>query len=254
MAETKDKKEQKGKVIQLNAKTSSVVENILIGTPCYGGQLHIDYFHTILSFPVEYPHTVITIGNESLITRARNKIFSWFVNNAETYNFSHLLFMDADIGVDPRALKAFLDDVKPEHHVIGAPVRLKDFNRRIYNFSPLDGDLRDIEFLKEYSSKGELIKEVKKIGSAFMLIDLEAAKAAAEWAKDNNFTYISPKQFSRGDAEEDFITYDVFQVGVFNGEYLSEDFFFCKLMQDLGYKIYMNIGFIPVHNGVLPLV
>jgi hypothetical protein len=43
--------------------------------------------------------------------------------------------------------------------------------------------------------------------------------------------------------------YDVFQVGVKDGEYLSEDYWVCKTLQEKGFKVYVDTS-IPVrHNG-----
>ena len=66
--------------------------NILIGTPAYGGQVHTDYVKSILPLPsVGVNFNTVFIGNQSLITRARNEIFSMFVSE-QAKAFSHLLF------------------------------------------------------------------------------------------------------------------------------------------------------------------
>jgi len=68
----------------------------MIATPAYGGQVHIDYLHSVISFK-EIPGVstvVVTLGNESLITRARNNLFSMFLYS----NADYLFFLDADIG------------------------------------------------------------------------------------------------------------------------------------------------------------
>ena len=96
--------------------------NILIGTPAYGGQVHTDYVKSILPLPsVGVNFNVAFVGNQSLITRARNEIFSMFVSN-KTKAFSHLLFLDADMGIDHRHVRKMLDYQLP---FIGAAVPLK---------------------------------------------------------------------------------------------------------------------------------
>src|SRR3989344_4356093 len=50
---------------------------IIIGTPCYGGLLHTGYFQSMIEMTSNFIRLgihfeVMTIGNESLITRARN--------------------------------------------------------------------------------------------------------------------------------------------------------------------------------------
>jgi len=72
---------------------------ILIGTPCFGGMLHNGYFQSMLELSSNFtklgiPYEVITIGNESLIQRARNGIVAKFMSDNTA---THLMFIDADI-------------------------------------------------------------------------------------------------------------------------------------------------------------
>lgn len=58
--------------------------------------LHIDALNSILSYHREgIPVSVMSISNESLITRARNTMISIFHTMKD---FTHLLWLDADIG------------------------------------------------------------------------------------------------------------------------------------------------------------
>ena len=53
--------------------------NVFIGTPAYNSMIHTDYLHSIIDFHKNnFPITVMTIGNESLIPRGRNTIISYF--------------------------------------------------------------------------------------------------------------------------------------------------------------------------------
>ena len=80
---------------------------IMVATPCYGGLLSEGYLHGILSLTQEaakhqFKVHLNTMGNESLITRARNTLVSQFLDLCEKRKkdseFTHLLFIDADIG------------------------------------------------------------------------------------------------------------------------------------------------------------
>jgi hypothetical protein len=44
--------------------------------------------------------------------------------------------------------------------------------------------------------------------------------------------------------------YDVFRVGVVEGDYLSEDFFACYTLRSLGFKIYIDPQVVTRHQGV----
>ena len=81
---------------------------IFVGTPCYGGMLTADYFKSCLRLVNEAPKHNIelqfgTIGNESLITRARNTLVQLFMDDPGKY--THLLFIDADIGFSEKTVK-----------------------------------------------------------------------------------------------------------------------------------------------------
>lgn len=72
---------------------------LLIATPCYGGNLHYQYVASLFQLTrqldklnVKYSESFL--GNESLITRARNIMVGKFLSDP---SYTHLLFIDADI-------------------------------------------------------------------------------------------------------------------------------------------------------------
>ena len=59
---------------------------IIFGTPCFGGMLHNGYFQSMIELAANFtklnlPYEVMTIGNESLIQRARNGIVAKFMSD-----------------------------------------------------------------------------------------------------------------------------------------------------------------------------
>jgi hypothetical protein len=93
---------------------------VMVATPAYGGMVHTDYVRSLFGFVRgRIPLELITIGNETLITRARNTILSAFHVRPE---FSHLLFLDADIHLPAVDLQRMIAANVP---VIGAPAALK---------------------------------------------------------------------------------------------------------------------------------
>jgi hypothetical protein len=95
-------------------------KNIMVGTPAYNGMVHTDYVHSLLSFGrIGIKFGFLSIGGESLITRARNSILARFYHTPE---FSYLLFLDGDVYLQGEDLKKMID---AERDVIGAAVPLK---------------------------------------------------------------------------------------------------------------------------------
>lgn len=216
---------------------------LIVGTPAYNSVVYTDYLHSVLSYSNVNGliATIFTLGNESLITRARNKIFTAFINSDADY----LLFLDADIYFDIKNLEKL---ILAKKDIIGAPVRLKTMSNIVLNCQ-IPEDTKDV------------ICEVPKIGTGVMLITKQVALEIAEYCKEaGDFYYDSPSH-SRGDKVKlsQNKIYDVFKVGQIDGEYpageyLSEDYYFCKLAQKLGYTVYAHTGCVTAHNGTLQLI
>jgi hypothetical protein len=89
---------------------------VMIATPCYGGQLTESYLHGILNAVGEAGKRGIqlhlnTMGNESLITRARNTLVTQFLDadKKDPDRFTHLMFIDSDIGFGGEAIMRLLE-------------------------------------------------------------------------------------------------------------------------------------------------
>lgn len=202
--------------------------NIFIGTPAYNGMVHVDYLNTILDFRSKLPVTVMNIGNESLIPRGRNTVLSYFNNMKD---FTHLLYLDADIGMTANDLIKLIEHDKD---VIGAPVNLKGFNKLgqpVNNVGQMVG------------TENGLIK-ADRVGTAVFMLSRKAVDALIE-----NSEEYSRNPHTRGE-NKDIPHYDVFQTGVFDGEYYSEDYYVCKTLRDLGFDVYVDTKIKVRHNGM----
>ncbi len=208
--------------------------NILIGTPAYNGMVHSEYMHSLLNFlnhGIRY--SVVTIGNESLITRARNSLLAKFWSS-ET--FTHLLFLDADVFLDHVGLQSMLDHQKD---VIGAPVYLKGKDEK--GLQTLNTDAKPEEL--------PALQSVQRIGTAALLLSRKAVASLVNLAIEENRTYKINKLYRQDGVPETH--YDIFRVGINNNEYLSEDFWVCKELKELGYEIFADTSVYTRHYGVV---
>ncbi len=207
--------------------------NVFIGTPAYNSMVHTDYLHSIIDFNKhDMPITVMTIGNESLIPRGRNSVISYFHTMKQ---FTHLLFLDADIYLSFKDLSKLMSHDKD---VIAAPVALKGFDTSgnpVYNIG------------KVLTNEKEDLITVDRVGTAVLILSRKATDALIDDAINNNDVYNS-SPFSRGNAM-DIHHYNVFQTGVVDKEYDSEDFFVCRKLIKLGFEIYVDTMVRPRHNG-----
>jgi len=107
--------------MQLEVKVEELRKNkLFVATPMYGGMSHgmfvkscLDLQTVCAQYGIEVRYSFIF--NESLITRARNYLVDEFLRAED---FTHLLFLDADIHFDPRDVIALL---ALDKDVIGGP-------------------------------------------------------------------------------------------------------------------------------------
>ena len=205
---------------------------LMIGTPAYNGMVHVDYVHSLMSIQsAGIPFTLMTTGGESLITRARNGILSRFF---VTPDCTHLLFLDGDIRVSGASIRKLIDHGKD---VIGAPVPLKTppGQDRVFNTGGVvDASARPAEVIR--------------IGTAVFMLSRRAVKALVEDARACGHVY-GTDPLARG--QEDLpAQYDVFRVGVRDGEYLSEDFWVCYRLAELGFTVHADLTIRVKHYGM----
>lgn len=207
--------------------------NILIGTPCYGGKLDLDFMNSMIDFQkIGLPFTFMGIRNESLITRGRNTIFSYFLHLPQ--KFTHLLFLDADIGISGQDVLRLMSHNKD---VIGAAVRLKGtdhLGRPVYNAHPYP----------DPSKSSELLQKVDRVGTAVFCLSRNACEQLAEIAMK-----YEPSSLTRGTTFHMPHHYDVFQCGVKNNVYLSEDYWVCSTLQEIGIDIWVDWSIQTRHWG-----
>ncbi len=206
--------------------------HVMIATPAYGGMVHMNFVLALLGFgQAGIRFAPAFLGNESLITRARNSLLSMFHHRPE---FSHLLFLDADVGLAPEGLAALL---RHDKDVIAAPVPLKGRDSRgarIFNFGRARGE------------EGPLVV-VERVGSAVLLLSRRAVSALVDDAMADGRVYerMSTLMGDNGPT----VHYDVFRTGVVEAEYLSEDFWVCRALRQLGFAIYLDPAIVTYHYG-----
>ena len=207
---------------------------LMVATPAYGGKVHVDYLHSVMSFKTlpGLEVSCVTLGNDSLITRARNNLFSMFVHSDADYMF----FMDADIGFSQDSLQKLLNH---RLDIVCGTYRLK--NPEVYLVTTKTID----------TSQFPLV-EVEHSGTGLMLISKKLTMDVVEWAKKTNNVYTDNMVYTQNTVDEKRREiYDVFktEIDTEKGIYLSEDYYFCKLVRELGYKIYVDFSCPSAHNG-----
>ena len=172
----------------------------------------------------------LQIGNQ-VTKKAMNSIISYFYTHPD---YSHLLFVDADVGIEPGGVGKLISSGKD---VIGAPVALKGYE----DGSPV------LNMGEIYSQEGS-IAEVDHLGNACLLMSRKAVDALIGISTP----YFDDTKNRRGMAEESpGKVWDVFYVGVMeDGVYRPQDFSTCwKLRNKLGIKVYCDLSIKTTHQG-----
>ena len=210
---------------------------IFIATPAYGGMVHTDYVESILPLPANgVDYACGFLGNSSLITAARNELMSLFLTD-DFASFTHLLFLDADVGVPAESIRQLLDHKK---EVIAAAVAKKGVNPNGKSFYSVERCLEECE---------NGLAKVDRIATGVMLISRKMAEIVRDWAVKNNFTYYTKTDNMLLRQNLGGLRYNIFQTCIRDEKLLSEDYFFCDLVRELGYDVYVDTAIRTRHNG-----
>ena len=165
---------------------------IFISTPCYNALMTVHYTISLLNLMKFCSMNGIDfvldfLGNDSLISRARNRSLEKFLNT----DCTHLLFIDSDIGFPGDCIKDLLDFDKD---VVGCcyPKKEINFDRLLYSVSKeqqsreaLNSRCLNFVFNSVYNENGIPIEKdnflkVKHIGTGFMLIKRDIIEKLSE--------------------------------------------------------------------------
>jgi hypothetical protein len=219
----------------------------MIATPMYGGQCtaHFTYYNIELTKMamqrgIEIQHQFLF--TESLITRGRNSLANTFMSS----DFTHMLFIDADIGFKPADVFKLM-----EHDLDlvcgGYPAKLIDWNlvhKAATNGVPPEG-LSSFASPYIYNSlpgnDTNVVKEVIEAGTGFMMIK----RSVFDTLKDHVPEYTS-NQFGSGVGTK---IKEYFATSIQDGFLLSEDYHFCRLYRKHGGKVFLDTSISLQHIG-----
>jgi hypothetical protein len=185
--------------------------------------------------------------NESLITRARNYCCDEFIRSDST----HMMFIDSDIGFNPQdviALLAMQDD-DSDYDVIGGPYPKKCISWEKVKLAVdkgfADEDPNQLErFVGDYVFNpkqgsgsipiGEPV-EVLEIGTGFMMVRKKTLLKFTEAFPQYNYRpdHVRTEHF---DGTREIMQFFQAEIDPKSKRYLSEDYWFCQKIQELGMK------------------
>lgn len=233
-------------------------KHIFIATPCYGGQIGEPYFRSMMRLAIlcnkyDIKYTISTLANESLITRGRNTLVSFFMENKDA---THLFFIDADIEFQPEDLLRQVAYDKPI--VVGAyPKKAINWDSIINAARNPDLDetaetieghssnyVVNFDFVKDENGNrtpqvqivDNLVK-LKDAGTGFMCIKREVIQQLMDAHPE--LKYVNDINVDKKFEPFMYALFDT-MIDPESRRYLSEDYMFCRLWQQAGGEVYLD--------------
>lgn len=231
-------------------------QSIFLATPCYGAMAGIHYMRSVLDLQAACLARGVGLevelaGGDALITRARSRMVAKFLAQSRA---THLFFVDADIAFKPEQVFRLL---AADKDVVGGvyPIKRIDWDKAR---AAAQAGLKDlmaasigyvVRFLPSETNSVELDDEgfgpVAYVGTGFMMLRREAVERLV--AAHPELTAKLGDVADPG-VEEAVMVFDT-MIEPETGQYLSEDYAFCRRWRDLGGEIWADFSSRLVHTG-----
>ncbi len=229
---------------------------IFVATPMYGGQCSGIYTKSsvdlaTLASKYGVDCRFFYLFNESLITRARNYLVDEFLRNKE---FTHLMFIDSDIGFDPNDVLALAAIAEPgsDKQIVTGPYPKKTIAwekiKRAVDKGFADNDPQKLEkYVGDYvfnpasgDTEISLNEPVRVLegGTGFMMIQREALEKYAETYPEFSYKpdHVRTDHF---DGSREITAFFDTIIDPKSKRYLSEDYMFCQYAQKAGIDVWL---------------
>ena len=227
-------------------------KKLFLATPMYGGQCAGMFARSVADLTALCTHYGIPLQmyflfNESLITRARNYCCDEFIRSDAT----HMMFIDSDIGFNPNDVLALLamQSDESDYDIIGGPYPKKTIAwekvKQAVDKGFADENPNELErFVGDYVFNpkqgagsipiGEPV-EVLEIGTGFMMVRKQTLLKFAESFPQYNYKpdHVRTEHF---DGTREIMQFFQAEIDPKSKRYLSEDYWFCQKVQELGMK------------------
>jgi len=251
--------------------------HVHILTPCFGAICYVNYVHCLITTMETFRKYNIGISvdfckNDSLVSRARNNLVARAMNNPK---MTHIMFIDNDITWDPIDIIKLLLSNK---QLVGGIYPLKHYNwdflindkknpnsnnitkdwinnKNNSQFKDLISDDNmlqhkmlsyNVNYLTNTINVENNLTKVKHLATGFMMIQRNVFdslfKAFPSTKYTDDVSFLRP--------EENKYAYALFDCGVEDDHYYSEDWMFCHRWTKLGGAVYIDVTINLTHTGI----
>ena len=251
---------------------------VYILTPCFGSVCYVSYVHCLINTIDLFKRYNIELiiefcRNDSLVSRARNNLIARAMTNPK---MTHAMFIDNDITWNPSdILKLIMSD----KNLIGGVYPLKNYNwedlvkeknkdtpnTNIINsliqrknnsqFKDIISDedmvrfnvLRyNINYFTNNLNIDKNLAKVRHIATGFMMIKRDVIEKMSKAFPSTK--YVDDVGFLKPNENE--FAYALFDCGVEEGHYFSEDWLFCHRWSKMGGSIWIDVSIALTHTGI----
>ena len=250
---------------------------LYILTPCFASLCYVNYVHCLMATIELFrqfgiPLKIEFCKNDSLVSRARNNLIARAMTDPDC---THVLFIDNDISWDPVDILKLLVS---EKDLVGGiyPLKNYDWQRLVKdpqnpynsnivqsliqkkNSSQLAGLISDsamvqhnllkynVNYMGPYLEINNNIAKVKHLPTGFMMIRRKVLTAMMKAFPSTKYTddvsFLKP--------EENAMAYALFDCGVEEGHYFSEDWLFCDRWTKMGGEVFIDVSINLTHTGI----
>jgi hypothetical protein len=251
---------------------------VYILTPCFGSVCYTNYVYCLLATLETFRRYGIKLHiefckNDSLVSRARNNLVARAMSDK---TMTHIMFIDNDITWDPMdIIKLLLADkplvggiyplknyqfntiVKPSTDTRNANVAVQTMidKKNKSQFKDLLTDEQMIEYnlvryninyLNSTLNIEKNLAKVKHMATGFMMIKRHVIEKMSKAFPSTK--YVDDVGFLR--PEENEFAYALFDCGVEEGHYFSEDWLFCHRWTKMKGEIHVDVSINLTHTGI----
>jgi hypothetical protein len=200
-----------------------VGRKLMIAIPCYDGKVNIRTAFAIAELVPKLDKMgvqihLVHLSGCSIISKARNKL----VRNFMESDCTDFLFVDADVIINVEAVTRLLALSSDKDVVAGTYPRRADDAKFFLDFY-----LSDDKQL-EFDENG--LMRVESAPTGFMLIRRHVIQHMMD-------THPEWRYAGDGDGEDEYAIFDFLLI---DGQYIGEDYAFCRRAREEGFKIYLD--------------
>jgi hypothetical protein len=251
--------------------------HVHILTPCFGSVCFVNYVHCLIMTMEAFRKYGIGVSvdfckNDSLVSRARNNLVARAMNNP---SMTHIMFIDNDITWDPIDIMKLLISNK---QLVGGIYPLKHYNwnnllhdkknpnsdnivkdwiknKNNSQFKYIISDEHmvqykmlsyNVNYLNTTIQVENNLTQVKHLATGFMMIQRNVitnlSKAFPSTKYTDDVSFLRP--------EENKYAFALFDCGVEDDHYYSEDWMFCHRWTKLGGSVFIDVTINLTHTGI----